>query len=50
MLSLTKYTEALIAYEGTQRVETYSVPENALREAVTNFIVHSGICCRGRGK
>lgn len=39
-LLLTKYTKALISYEGAQRVETYSVPEDALREAVTNAIVH----------
>ena len=39
-LLLTKYTKALISYEGAQRVESYSVPADALREAVTNAIVH----------
>ncbi len=37
---LTKYLRALISYEGIQRVETYPVPEEALREAVTNAIMH----------
>lgn len=37
---LTKYTRALISYQGVQRVETYPVPEEALREAVLNAIAH----------
>jgi len=32
-LMLTKYLKAMISYEGVQRVETYPVPEEALREA-----------------
>lgn len=39
-LLLTKYLKALISYEGIQRVETYPVPEEALREAVLNAIAH----------
>jgi len=39
-LLLTKYLKAAISYEGIQRVETYPVPEGALREAVLNAIVH----------
>lgn len=37
---MTKYLKALISYEGIQRVETYPVPEAALREAVLNAIAH----------
>ena len=37
---LTKYTEATISYRGIQRVETYPVPEEALREAILNAVVH----------
>jgi ATP-dependent DNA helicase RecG len=37
---LGKYLTALISYEGVQRVETYPVPEAALREAVLNAIAH----------
>jgi len=36
----TKYLTAGISYQGVQRVETYPVPEAALREAVLNAIVH----------
>ena len=36
----TKYLKALISYEGIQRVETFPVPGDALREAVTNAILH----------
>jgi ATP-dependent DNA helicase RecG len=36
----TKYLKAFIGYEGLQRVETYPVPEAALREAVLNAVVH----------
>ncbi len=39
-LLLTKYLKATISYEGIQRIETYPVPERALREAVLNAIVH----------
>ena len=39
-LLLTKYLKAVISYEGIQRLETYPVPEEALREAVLNAIVH----------
>jgi len=36
----TKYLRAWISYEGLQRIETYPVPEAALREAVLNAVVH----------
>ena len=36
----TKYLKAMISYEGIQRVETFPVPGDALREAVTNAILH----------
>jgi ATP-dependent DNA helicase RecG len=39
-LLLTKYLRAGISYRLTQRYERYPVPEAALREAVTNAIVH----------
>jgi len=39
-LLLTKYLKALISYEGIQRIETYPVPEEALREALLNAIAH----------
>jgi ATP-dependent DNA helicase RecG len=39
-LILTKYFKAAISYEGIQRVETYPVPEAALREALLNAVVH----------
>ena len=39
-LLLTKYLKAGISYRGVQRVETYPVPEAALREALLNAIVH----------
>lgn len=35
-----KYQKAVISYEGIQRVETYPVPGDALREAVLNAIIH----------
>ncbi len=35
-----KYLKAWITYEGLQRVETFPVPETALREAVLNAVVH----------
>ena len=37
---LTKYLKAAITYRGIQRVETFPVPEPALREAVLNAIIH----------
>ncbi|HXH38356.1 MAG TPA: ATP-binding protein, partial [Thermoanaerobaculia bacterium] len=39
-LLLTKYLRAWISYEGVQRVETYPIPEPALREALINAIAH----------
>jgi len=39
-LLLTKYTKALISYEGISRVETYEYPKEALREALLNAITH----------
>lgn len=36
----TKYMVAWISYRGVQRVETFPVPEEALREAVLNALVH----------
>ncbi len=35
-----KYMKALISYEGLQRIETYPVPEAALREALLNAVIH----------
>lgn len=39
-LLLSKYLKAAISYEGIQRVESYPVPERALRETVLNAVVH----------
>ena len=39
-LLLTKYFRAMISYEGLQRIETWPIPEAALREAVLNAIIH----------
>ena len=39
-LLLTKYLKAVISYQGVQRIETFPVPEPALREALLNAIVH----------
>ena len=39
-LLLTKYLKAFISYEGLERLETYPVPEEALREAVLNAVIH----------
>lgn len=36
----TKYLKAWISYEGLQRIETYPVPDSALREAILNAVVH----------
>jgi ATP-dependent DNA helicase RecG len=35
-----KFFKAIISYEGIQRVETYPVPREAMREAVLNAIAH----------
>ena len=35
-----KYLKAWITYDGLQRVETWPVPEAALREAILNAVVH----------
>jgi len=37
---LTKYTKALISYEGLTRIETYEYPKDALREALLNAVSH----------
>jgi len=37
---LTKYLKATISYNGLHRVETYPIPEPALREALLNALVH----------
>ena len=39
-LLYTKYTRALISYDGAYRVETFPVPRDAMREAVINAIIH----------
>lgn len=39
-LLLTKYTRAMISYEGTERLDVSPVPRVALREALHNAIVH----------
>lgn len=39
-LLLTKYMVAWIGYRGLQRVETFPVPREALREAVLNALTH----------
>jgi len=39
-LLLSKYTKALISYEGISRIETYEYPKEALREALLNAIAH----------
>jgi len=36
----TKYLKAAIHYEGLQRIETFPVPYDALREAVLNALIH----------
>ena len=35
-----KYLKGWISYEGLQRVETYPVPDAALREAILNAVIH----------
>lgn len=39
-LLYTKYTRALISYDGADRVETFPVPREAMRDAVINAIIH----------
>ena len=39
-LLLTKYTRALISYDGLTRVETHEYPKDARREALPNAIAH----------
>jgi ATP-dependent DNA helicase RecG len=39
-LLLTKYLKASISYKGLHRIETYPLPDAALREALLNAIVH----------
>ncbi|MYE51683.1 MAG: winged helix-turn-helix transcriptional regulator [Gammaproteobacteria bacterium] len=39
-LLYTKYTRALISYDGVYRVETFPVPREAMREAVINAVIH----------
>jgi len=39
-LLLTKYTKAMINYNGLSRIETYEYPESALREALLNAVAH----------
>ena len=36
----TKYSRALIPYDGVYRVETFSVPREAMHEAVINAVIH----------
>ncbi len=36
----TKYLKASIHYEGLQRIETYPIPYDALREAILNALIH----------
>lgn len=39
-LLLTKYMRAAISYRGIQRVESFPVPEEALRESLLNALIH----------
>lgn len=39
-LLLTKYMAAMISYRGLTRLETYPIPEDALREALLNALIH----------
>ncbi len=39
-LLLTKYLKAGVGYKGIQRVESFPVPEPALREAILNALTH----------
>lgn len=37
---LTKYLKAAISYQGIHRIESYPVPEAALRETILNAVIH----------
>ncbi len=39
-LLLTKYLKAAISYRGIQRIESFPVPREALREAILNAVIH----------
>ena len=39
-LLYTKYTKALVSYDGIYRVETFPVPYEAMREAIINAVIH----------
>jgi len=39
-LLYTKYTRGLISYDGLYRVDTFPVPRAAMREAITNAVIH----------
>lgn len=39
-LIFTKYTKAIISYEGINRIETFEYPKEAVREALLNAISH----------
>jgi ATP-dependent DNA helicase RecG len=39
-LLLTKYLKAAISYQGLQRIESYPVPREALRETLLNALIH----------
>ena len=39
-LLCTKYTRALVSYQGTRRIEALPVPAEAIREAVVNAVAH----------
>ena len=39
-LLYSKYNVGVVSYDGIYRVETYPVPRDAMREAVTNAVVH----------
>ena len=39
-LLYSKYTRALISYDGIYRIETFPVPREAMREAVINAVIH----------
>lgn len=39
-LLLTKYLKAAISYKGIHRIESYPVPEEALRETILNAVIH----------
>ncbi len=39
-LLLTKYLKAAISYQGIQRIESFPVPQEALRETILNALIH----------